>query len=139
MESTHHGPRLLIIGDDPDVVTLVSQALHEVGWRVRRCLQLATVCEQVANARPNAVLIDTHLQFPARGWRVLQALQEQESTREVPVIVCSGHTRELEEKEAWLLEHRIGVLLKPVQSEDLYDGVEEYQLRRGDRVRSSAR
>lgn len=137
MEATQYEPWLLLVGDDPAVVTLVSRALHEVGWQVRPCLQLTTVCEQVANECPSAVLIDTHLPFPASGWRVVQALREHESTREVPVIVCSDHTRELEEKEGWLLEQRIGVLSKPIELEDLYDGVEEYHPSRRNRTRST--
>lgn len=139
MESTQSEPWLLVVGDDPAVTTFVSQALHEVGWQVRPCRQLVTVCEQVEKERPNAVLLDTNLQFPASGWRVLQALREQGSTREVPVIVCSDHTRELEEKEAWLLEQQIGVLCKPIELEDLYEGVGEYHPSSQDRTWSTIR
>lgn len=72
------------------------------------CLQLVTVCEQVAKEPPNVFLVDTNLRFPASGWRVLQALREQESTREVPVIVCSDHTRELEGLYAGVLPRKSG-------------------------------
>lgn len=127
MQSTPLEPRLLVIDDDHSVVALVTQALHEVGWRVSACSDPARVCEQVASEQPNAILLDIYLQFPASGWRVLQALREEDSTRDVPVIVFSGYIRDLEEKEAWLLEQQIGVLSKPFELEDLYDAVEEYQ------------
>lgn len=126
MEATFSEPRLLVIDDDPAIVTFVSSALNEVGWHVSACTDPAEVCDQVAKELPNAVLLDIHLQFPASGWRVLQALRDHESTCGVPVIVFSGQISELEEREAWLLEHRIAVLSKPFELEDLYDAVEEY-------------
>lgn len=126
MEAMYSEPRLLVIDDDPAIVTFVSTALNEIGWHVSTCTDPAKVCDQVANEPPNAVLLDIHLQFPASGWRVLQALREQESTREVPVVVFSGQIRELEEREAWLLEQQIAVLSKPFELEDLYDAVQEY-------------
>lgn len=127
MQLTCPEPRLLVIDDDPVVVTLISQALHQVGWEVRTCVDPAAACEQVANERPNAVLLDIRLQFPACGWQVLEALRGHVSTRDVPVIVFSGQIRELEEREGWLLERRIGVLSKPFELEDLYDAVQEFR------------
>lgn len=136
MEATRAEPRLLVIDDDPAIVTFVAAALNEVGWHVSTCTDPARVCEQVAGDLPNVVLLDIYLQFPASGWRVLQALREQESTREVPVVVISGQIRELEEREAWLLEQQIGVLSKPFELEDLYQAVEEFSPGRANLSRS---
>jgi DNA-binding response OmpR family regulator len=120
-------PRLLLVDDDPDIVRMVSKALRDIGWQVSTCSDAAKASECIANEQPNAVLLDIYLEPPASGWRVLQELRDDVNTRDVPVIVFSSQIRELEEKEAWLLENHISVLSKPFELEDLYDAVEEFQ------------
>lgn len=52
MEATFSEPRLLVIDDDPAIVTFVSTALNEAGWHVSACTDPAEVCDQVANELP---------------------------------------------------------------------------------------
>jgi CheY-like chemotaxis protein len=127
MEQYDHESHLLLIDDDRGIVTIVSEALHHIGWRVTVCKDATKAQQQVAHEQPDVVLLDIYLEAPASGWRVLEALQNDLSTRDVPVIVFSSQVKELEEKEAWLLEQQISVLSKPFELDDLYDAVAEYQ------------
>ena len=127
MESHDHGSHLLLIDDDRDIVTTVSNALHHIGWRVTICHDATKALQQVASEQPDVVLLDIYLEALASGWRVLEALRNDTKTREIPVIIFSSQIKQLEEKEAWLLEQQIGVLSKPFELDDLYDAVAEFQ------------
>jgi CheY-like chemotaxis protein len=127
METHDHESHLILIDDDRDIVTTVSKALHDIGWRVTACQDATQAHQLVAHEQPDVVLLDIHLEGLASGWRVLEALRSDAGTRNVPVIVFTSQIKELEEKEAWLLEQQISVLSKPFELDDLYDAAAEYQ------------
>ena len=126
---TGQEPSLLVIDDDDDVVSLVSRALENDGWRVTTCQDAAQAHAQVKEEQPTVVLLDIALDTPGRGWSLLQHLRDDPATRNVPVIVFSSQLAQLEEREAWLLDQRISVLSKPFELDDLYDAVREFQPR----------
>ena len=76
--------------------------------------------EQLKSDRPDLVILDIRMDSRNTGWSLLNALKLDPATRDTPVIVTSGIPRELDEHEPWLRKHRIGILPKPFDLEDLH-------------------
>ncbi|GAC1404973.1 MAG: hypothetical protein NVSMB52_18810 [Chloroflexota bacterium] len=106
---------------------MVTGALHEIGWHISTCSDESKAFEFVVNEKPDVVLLDISMDTPTSGWRVLHMLRDNAATRDVPVIVFTSQIHQVEEREAWLLEHHISVLSKPFELEDLYDAVQEFK------------
>lgn len=71
-------------------------------------------------ARPDAILLDVHLGGRDGGWAILEDLKAEPVTCTIPIVVWSGDVRILENKRTWLEDHRIQVLAKPFEIDDLY-------------------
>lgn len=109
-----------IIEDDPALLDLVRELLKERSWGTLMVQDRYTAVETIRREVPDAVLLDIHLGGAQNGWHMLDALRADPVTRTIPIIVWSGDARGLQEKEQWLREHRIGVLSKPFDIDDLY-------------------
>ncbi len=79
---------VLVIDDDPAVVTLFQRYLEQHGYRVVGLTNPAQAVEEAKQLKPYAVTLD--LVMPGMdGWQVLQQLKSHAETRDIPVIICS--------------------------------------------------
>ncbi|HZH91054.1 MAG TPA: response regulator [Pyrinomonadaceae bacterium] len=103
-------PLVLIIEDDMDAATLLSETLSRAGYRVRVARDGTTGLQLARELEPAAVTLD--VMMPGMdGWRVLQALKSDRRMAQIPVIVCSI-------VDSRALGYRLGAsdyLLKPVE------------------------
>ena len=80
---------VLIIDDNPTIVTLLGGVLVEAGYDVRVATDGARALSVAAVRAPELVLLD--LRMPGMdGFEVCRRLKESEGTRAVPVIVISA-------------------------------------------------
>lgn len=81
---------ILAIDDDPDVLEIVQQQLGSVGgYQVLTAPGGRAGLHIIAQQRPDLVLLD--LMMPdVDGFAVLEALEQQATTRDIPVVVVSG-------------------------------------------------
>ena len=90
--------RVLIVDDDPDFVALVQWSLaplDAITVEARDGLEAVIYAKQYP---PSLVLLD--LRMPRLdGWAVLHVLQDFPATRQVPVVLLTGHPA-LEEQTA---------------------------------------
>ncbi len=111
---------VLVIDDDPAVVTLFRRYLEGHGYQVVGLTQPTRAVEEVKRLKPYAVTLD--LMMPEMdGWQVLQALKSDPATRDVPVVICSIAGDGVERGIA------MGVtdyLVKPVTEESLFSALE---------------
>ncbi len=83
--------RILVVDDDPGILELHTRILQKLA---PRC-QIVTASnghealEEMAKDRPDLVLLDLMMPI-VDGFAVLQAMREQASTRDVPVIVLTA-------------------------------------------------
>jgi CheY-like chemotaxis protein len=98
------------VDDDPAALDLVASALEPEGFRVRRA---ASGEEALRMAREESFdLVICDLIMPGvDGWGVVAGLQGEERTRDVPILILTGHELTHAEKER-LNEHMVGVLGK---------------------------
>jgi DNA-binding response OmpR family regulator/two-component sensor histidine kinase len=81
-------PLVLIIEDDEDAASLLSQTMAKAGYRVRIARSGARGLLLARELEPSAITLD--VMMPGMdGWRVLQALKGEPRTASIPVIVCS--------------------------------------------------
>lgn len=88
-----HGKTILVVDDDPAILALHARIVadHLPGCRVVTAANGRLALEAMARRRPDLVLLD--LMMPeVDGMEVLRAMQEQEATRGVPVIVLTAQT-----------------------------------------------
>jgi signal transduction histidine kinase len=117
-EASNGRPLVLIIEDDPDASSLLSEAVIAAGYRPRVAVSGSVGLDLARKLNPAAVTLD--VMMPGMdGWRVLQSLKGDEKTEQIPVIVCS-----IVDNRA--LGYRLGAsayLIKPVEPMQLTDAL----------------
>jgi len=128
MKPSRRSPRarIAIIDDDLVLAELARTLLAEEGFDVLVCSQWLEAHAFVVVERPDLVLLDLTLGDVEYGWRVLDHLTLDPSTRRTPVILWSGAHEALRARAPALLpEHGIFVMTKPFDFEALLATVEE--------------
>jgi DNA-binding NtrC family response regulator len=81
-------PIVLIIDDEPNIRRMVGALLDAEGYTVREAADGRTGVRAVAEAEPDAVLLDLMMPGPNDGLEALAAIRE--TVPDVPVIMMSG-------------------------------------------------
>jgi DNA-binding NarL/FixJ family response regulator len=118
--------RIAVIDDDLVLAELAQTLLAEEGFEVIVCSNWLQAHAFVLVERPDLVLLDLRLGEADYGWRVLDHLTLDPSTRRTPVILWSGaHEALLARAPAMRPEHGIYVMTKPFEFEALLAKVQE--------------
>jgi CheY-like chemotaxis protein/DNA-binding CsgD family transcriptional regulator len=84
---------VLVVDDEPALLELVARALADAGHRVRTAADGHEALAAIGDARPDVLVLDV-LMPVLDGWGVLEALAEQPSTVELPVVMMTALARE---------------------------------------------
>jgi len=118
--------RIAVVDDDVVLAQLAQTLLAEEGFEVVVCSKWLEAHAFVAVEQPDLVLLDLVLGDAEYGWRVLDQLTLDPSTRRIPVILWSGaHEAIRAHAPALLPEHGVFVLTKPFEYDALLATVEE--------------
>jgi CheY-like chemotaxis protein len=98
----------------------MGEIFAERHWTMLAVEDAATAVAALKHARPDAALLDVRPSGKRSGWDVLEQLQAEPDTRTIPVVIWSGDGHCLDEKRAWLADHRIRLLPKPFDLDELY-------------------
>lgn len=110
---TDQRPLVLVAEDDPSVRLTIEFVLEDEGFEVLMAEDGAAALDYALRKRPDVILLD-QMMPKMNGREVLTALQEDESTRAIPVLVLSGMGRH--ESKEWEGVEFVG---KPFSPEDL--------------------
>lgn len=92
--------RVLVIDDEPDVLLLCRVNLQHAGHDVLEAPDGEHGLEQARDERPDAIVLD--LMLPAMdGYGVLAALQDDERTRDIPVLVLTAKAQREDRIRCW--------------------------------------
>jgi len=109
-----HGPVILVIDDNADLVTLFQRYLagHEVALvETTDGAQALRLAEEL---QPQLIILD--LMMPNQdGWEILHQINASAETKDIPIIICSV----LDEREMALASGASDYLVKPVNQVDL--------------------
>jgi CheY-like chemotaxis protein len=83
--------RIAVIDDDTVFVELMHDLLaNGEGYEVVSNSQWIQSYEFIKDSQPDLVILDLMMGREQAGWAVLQLLQEDPSTADIPVILCSA-------------------------------------------------
>jgi signal transduction histidine kinase/DNA-binding response OmpR family regulator len=81
--------QVLVVDDDPKTRDMLRRTLQKAGWTVAEAANGCEAIEALERARPALVLLD--LMMPGMdGFEVLERLHDDETWREVPVIIVTA-------------------------------------------------
>lgn len=118
-EPPARGELILVVEDDPRSAELISIYLSQEGFRVAHAVDGEEGVRLARELNPSAITLDIMLP-KMDGWQVLKALQEQESTRDIPVIVTSI----VDDKPLAYHLGAVDCLIKPLNRKDLVGKME---------------
>ena len=112
---------ILVVEDSDDIRDLLGLVLEAEGYRVVALEDGRDVVETARQMAPALITLD--LALPGKdGWAVVRDLQEDDETRDIPILVISAYTREL----AAPLRRRVTrVISKPFDITQVVSEVEE--------------
>jgi len=85
-----NGKRILLIDDDLDMHTAVKMILEPEGYQVTCCLTGPAGLESMRAERPELVLLDIMLSSPSEGFHVAYEMKEDDTLKDIPVIMISA-------------------------------------------------
>jgi len=117
-------PRIVVINDDTDFLTLMTELLTELGeYDVEVCREGQRAYQFVRDQMPDLVILDIRIEGQEAGWVILECLTLDPKTKPIPLIVCSAAIRELQAHEDLFERHGIDVLSKPFDLDTLLEKV----------------
>ena len=114
--------KILVIDDDPDMITLIKMVLKRNGYEVASALHEAQAYEQVDAFKPDLILLDVLLSG-SDGRHICRYLKNHESSKHIPVIVFSGHPSAQKNIKEYGADD---FLAKPFHESDLLGKVKTY-------------
>jgi CheY-like chemotaxis protein len=113
-------PLVAIVDDDVPCLGMISDLLHEEGYRTVCCATAREVLTILGPACPDLVILDLWMETRGGGWQILDRLRGDPRTATVPVLICTADHASL----AMLKEQPGGsdcaILTKPFNIEDLF-------------------
>jgi DNA-binding response OmpR family regulator len=119
--------RVLVVAHDAALAGGVASELAMAGIAVGHARDGIEALHRLAAQRPSAVVLDLDLALVS-GYRVFQVLTMSQETRDVPVVVLSGHS----EHEAWETlrdlpaSGPVAIVAKPVSASDVAERVRTF-------------
>jgi len=109
---------LLIIENDVGFARFLLDTARDMGFKGLVTTLGATGLVMTRDFKPDAISLDIHLPDIA-GWRVLERIKNDVSTRHLPICVISTD----ESRDRALSSGAFAFVAKPIQSRDLLDGL----------------
>lgn len=124
MENSESRKRIFVVNDDPAILDLFQDLLSEEGYEVildRFNRKTGELLDTIREVQPDLVIMDFIIGGEASGWQLLQVTQMDRSTRDIPVIVCTGAVKQVTELSAHLDGMGVNVVIKPFDIDHLLD------------------
>jgi two-component system OmpR family response regulator len=81
--------RVLVVDDDPDILSLMKEALSFHGYQVDTASNGQAALDRIDEAHPDLLLLD--IRMPGMdGYDVIRRLKADESKRDIPIIVITA-------------------------------------------------
>jgi len=93
-------PKVLVVDDEPDVVTFIRQVLESEQFAVVPAYDGISALDLAESESPDIILLDIMMPMMS-GYEVLQQLKSNPRTQNIPVVcVSSAHTPEARARSA---------------------------------------
>lgn len=112
-------PLIAVVNDDHTFLELMETLLEEENYRVHTLRESAGAYQTIRRQKPELVVLDIRLGDPDDGFRVLELIRLDPSTKDIPVIICTADSSYLCDNEKQLQRMRCDILPKPFDLEQL--------------------
>jgi DNA-binding NtrC family response regulator len=109
--------KILIVDDDPDIVTMLEDRLHASGYETVVATEGQQALDQIVHESPQLVLLDLTLP-KVSGLDVLKRLSQLKPSENIPVIVMTAHAS-IEAAVEAMKEGAYDFLTKPLDKDHL--------------------
>lgn len=109
--------KVLIVDDEPNIVTALEFLLKRSGYEVRLASNGAEALEQVAAYRPDLVLLDVMMPVKS-GYEVCQRLRERPENAQMKIVMLSAKGSEAEVSKGLSLGADL-YITKPFSTQEL--------------------
>ncbi len=80
---------ILITDDEPDVADVIAEKLASIGYRTLEAHSGAECIEVARKSHPDLLFLDIRME-PMNGWEVADAMKNDGSLRDIPIIMVTG-------------------------------------------------
>ncbi len=115
-------PKILVIEDDPNIITLLRINFEIRGFDVYGCIKSTEALADSLLELPDVVILDL-LMPEETGWQVLEKLKANPVTRDIPVIICSV-VAGVKDRERAAEMGAAAYITKPFELRELAEAVE---------------
>jgi DNA-binding response OmpR family regulator len=116
-------PHVLVINDTQEILELFRDILEEEGFQVSLYSHTFRDIDEIAEIRPDLVILDFLIGGEAQGWQLLQKMKMSRKTDRLPIIVCTAAVQMARELEGHLTAKGVALVLKPFDIDDLLEAV----------------
>lgn len=111
--------KIIIVNDDVDFIDAMKMLLREMGdYEVSVIHEGEKAYQRLKKEGPDLIILDIRMDSPQRGWSILDLLRLDPQTKNIPVVIATASTLG-EDKTNWLKKHKIEVLNKPFDIQEL--------------------
>ena len=89
--------KVILIEDDLDLQRIYSSKIESAGYQVLLALEAAQGWNLVSSSKPNLILLDIMLPGEMNGFDFLKKLKEDQSLKNIPVVVLTNLETEKDE------------------------------------------
>ncbi len=114
---------ILAIDNSQAVLDLFRELLEGEGYRVSIQSYVDKDLDAIKGLAPDLIILDYMWGAEDGGWSLLQLLRLDPSTKDIPIVLCTGAVAEASELEPHLSEMSVRVVLKPFDLDDLLGAI----------------
>lgn len=118
-------PIVAVVNDDTQFLRLMEMVLASAGYDTLVFFEGSTAFDEIRHHLPDLVVLDIRMESPEAGWSILDLMRLDETTANIPVVVCSADHEQLLAKADYLETKRASILRKPFDIDDLLNKVRE--------------
>lgn len=115
--------KILVINNSDDILALFQKILTSDSCEVFVQVFLNSDLREVRKIQPDLIILDYYVGREGVGWEFLQMLRMEDSTANVPVMICTTAVVLANEIAGYLATKHITILRKPFDSHALTSAV----------------
>src|SRR5215212_6990066 len=99
--------RIMVINNSDDILAMFKKILETDDCAVFLQLFLNSDLRDVRRIKPDLIILDYYVGREGVGWEFLQLLRMEDSTAEIPVLLCTTAIKLVHEIAAYLATKRV--------------------------------
>jgi len=110
--------KIMVVDDEPDILTLVEGMLGMEGYEVIGCLSGEECLERIEVEKPDLVLMD--IMMPGLdGWETTKKIKQNPKTRHIPVAMLTVKFEKEDKIKSFRDSKCDAYIVKPIEKQEL--------------------